>query len=68
MKTIIDKNTGQELFATTIAVDLNENEIAVDEVRIDFMVKPYFNFETRIFYETATAEEIEKYNNDNFIE
>ncbi len=61
MKTILDKNTGHELFATLVAIDLCVNEIAVDEVRTDFMIKPYFNFETRTYYEMATAEEIQNY-------
>lgn len=62
MQTIVDKNTGQELYATALYLELAENEIAVDELRNIFMLKPYFNLLTREFYETATQQEIDDYN------
>jgi hypothetical protein len=50
MKTIIDKNTGKVLYASIIEVDLSENEIAIDELLTEEMENPYFDFETKIFY------------------
>ena len=50
MKTIIDKNTGQVLYATAIELELIENEIAIDELLTENMENPYFDFETKIFY------------------
>jgi len=50
MKTIINKFTGQVLYATIVEVDILENEIAIDEVLTEVLENPYFNFETRTFY------------------
>lgn len=50
MKTVIDKNTGKVLYATIIDIDLLENEIIVDELVVDNFENPYFNFETKTFY------------------
>lgn len=50
MKTVIDKNTGKVLYATIIDIDLLENEIIVDEFVVDNFENPYFNFETKTFY------------------
>lgn len=62
MKTIIDKKTGAELYGTLLDFTDNENEIAVDELRTEWMLKPFFNFETRTYFEGATQEEIDEYN------
>jgi hypothetical protein len=58
MKTIIDKNTGQVLYASFNEVDLKENEIAIDNLLQDNFVSAYWDFDTSTFYENATAEEI----------
>jgi len=58
MKTIIDKNTGKVLYATILEFSDSENEIGVDELVTENFVKPYYNFQTKKFYEGATAEEI----------
>lgn len=50
MKTIIDKNTGQVLYATLIEFELIESEIAIDELLTENMENPYFDFETKTFY------------------
>jgi hypothetical protein len=50
MKTIIDKNTGKVLYGSAIEVHLFENEIQVAEVLTENFENPYFNFETRTFY------------------
>jgi len=55
--TIVDKNTGQELRAM-FESDMLEanpmgrvesNEIAIEELRTEYMENPYFDFETRKF-------------------
>ena len=53
MKTIINKFTGQLLYATVIQVELLENEIAIDELLTEYFENPYFDFETRTFYNKA---------------
>ncbi len=62
MKTIINENTGKVLFASLNVVELQENEIAIDELLTENFVVPYFNQETREFYEGATEEEITEAN------
>jgi hypothetical protein len=47
--TIVD-NTGKELYATLDISILNENQIAIEELRTEEMENPYFDFETRTFY------------------
>jgi hypothetical protein len=59
MKTIINKQSGKVLFAIANFED-TETEIAIDEILTDYFVVPYFNQETREFYEGATPEEIEQ--------
>jgi hypothetical protein len=58
MKTIIDSITGKVLYATSIEVDLQENEIAIDNLLQDNFVEPYWDFENSNFYENATEQEI----------
>jgi len=57
--TIVDKNTGQELRAM-FESDMLEakpmgkiesNEIAIEELCTVYMENPYFDFNTRTFYE-----------------
>ena len=51
MKTIIDKNTGKEICGTLIEdMEVLENEMLIDELRTEEMENPYFDFETRKFY------------------
>jgi len=54
MKTIIDKNTGKVLYATAIELELIENEIDINELLTEVMENPFFNFETRTFYDTKS--------------
>jgi len=58
MKTIIDKNSGKLLYAVLEVENLQPNELAIDELLTETFVNPYFNFETREFYDGATLEEI----------
>jgi hypothetical protein len=50
MKSIIDKNTGKLICATAIEIDILENEMLIDELLTEEMENPYFDFETRTFY------------------
>lgn len=59
MKTIIEIATNQ-VVGVTYANQCLITEILVDELLQVPMVKPYFNFETKEFYEGATQEEIEQ--------
>jgi hypothetical protein len=47
--TIVDQ-TGKELYAVKYISNLNENEIAIEELRTEQMDNPYFDFNTRTFY------------------
>jgi hypothetical protein len=49
LHTIVSQE-GKELYATNDISDLQENEIAITELRTEEMENPCFNFETRIFY------------------
>jgi hypothetical protein len=50
MKTVIDNTTGQLLYCTTIEVVLKENEILIDELLTEAFDNPYFDFNSRTFY------------------
>jgi len=50
MKSIINGITGEFLYCTIVPYELHENEIAIDELLTVLYEKPYFNFETREFY------------------
>jgi len=47
MITIIDKNTGEVLYASFIDVELQENEIIIEGESGNFT---HYNFETKTFY------------------
>lgn len=51
MKTVIDKNTGKLLYATAIEIYLLDNEILVEELLVDNFENPYYDFETKVFYD-----------------
>lgn len=63
MKTIVDKNTGEHLYATVLPIT-EENELAIDELLTEFYIRPFFNFDTRQFYEGASQLQIDEYNNN----
>jgi len=67
MKTVLDKENGKVLYAITDDIKLIDSEIAVDELVTEIMLKPFYNFETKSFYETATKEEVEQFKTDNGI-
>jgi len=47
--TILNKE-GKELYATDDISNLPENEIAIEQLRTVEMDNPYFDFETKEFY------------------
>ena len=56
LKTVIDKETGQELraqFHSTIA----ENEMLIEALRTEPMENPYWDFENGTFYDKTTTDE-----------
>lgn len=56
LKTVIDKETGQELraqFHNTIA----ENEMLITALRTEPMENPYWDFENEVFYDKPTTDE-----------
>jgi hypothetical protein len=59
MKTIIEIATNQ-VIGVTLNNECLETETLIDELLQVEMVKPYFNFDTREFYDGATPEEIEQ--------
>jgi len=59
MKSIINKSTNQ-VVGVTYSNECLKTETLIDELLQVDMVKPYFNFETKEFYEGATQEEIEQ--------
>jgi hypothetical protein len=59
MKTIIEIATS-EVVGVTFSNQCLITEILIDELLQVPMVKPYFNFNTREFYEGATPEEIDQ--------
>jgi hypothetical protein len=46
---ILEKETGKELYYKGDN-EVNDNEIAVEELRVEDMENPYFDFVTREFY------------------
>ncbi len=61
MKTIIEIATNKVVGAT-YSNECLITEILIDELLTDNLVKPYFNFDTREFYEGATQQEIDEAN------
>ena len=57
IKTIIETATGKVIGSTYLNECL-ETEVLVDELLTQNLVIPYFNFETRQFFEAATSQEI----------
>jgi hypothetical protein len=67
MKTVLDKESRKVLYAITDDIELIDGEIAVDELVTEIILKPFYNFESKSFYETATKEEVEQFKKDNEI-
>ena len=56
LKTVIDKETGQELRAQ-FHNQIAENEMLIDALRTEFMENPYWDFENEIFYDKTNTDE-----------
>ena len=50
LKTVINKNTGQELRAQ-FTNEISEKEILIDDLRTETMENPYWDFDKKIFYD-----------------
>ena len=56
LKTVIDKETGQELRAQ-FHDQIVENEILITALRTEPMENPFWDFENEIFYDKTTTDE-----------
>ena len=57
MKAIVNKSTGEVLYCSLEAVNLNDNEAMIDFTTLDF-IKPFYDFKLNTFYEMGTQDEI----------
>ena len=56
LKTVIDKETGQELRAQ-FHDQIEENEMLIDALRTVYMENHYWDFENEVFYDKTTTDE-----------
>ena len=56
LKTVIDKETGQELRAQ-FHEEIAEDEMLIDALRTEFMENTYWDFENEVFYDKTTTDE-----------
>ena len=56
LKTIIDKETGQELRAQ-FHDQIAENEMLIEALRMEPMENPYWDFENEVFYDKIITNE-----------
>ena len=56
LKTVIDKETGQELRAQ-FHNQIAENEMLIEVLRMEPMENPYWDFENNIFYDKIIQNE-----------
>ena len=56
LKTVIDKETGQELRAQ-FHDQIAENEMLIDALRTEIMENPHWDFKNEIFYDKTTTDE-----------
>ena len=56
LKTVIDKETGQELRAQFNDV-IAEDEMLIDALRTEYMENPYWDFQNEVFYDKTTTDE-----------
>ena len=55
LKTVIDKETGQELRAQFHST-ITENEMLIEALRTETMENPYWDFENEVFYDKPLEE------------
>jgi hypothetical protein len=58
MKTIVETNTGKVLFTVVDNYELQDNQMLIDFLVTENFINPCWNFETQVFYEGATTQEI----------
>ena len=56
LKTVIDKETGQELRAQ-FHYQIAENEMLINALRTEPMENPYWDFQNEVFYDKPTNNE-----------
>ena len=56
LKTVIDKETGQELRAQ-FHDQIEENEMLIEALRTEPMENPYWDFENNVFYDKIIPNE-----------
>lgn len=56
LKTVIDKETGQELRAQ-FHNHIAENEMLIESLRTEPMENPYWDFENNVFYDKIVTNE-----------
>ena len=56
LKTVIDKETGQELRAQ-LHDQIAENEMLIEALRTEPMENPYWDFENNVFYDKIITNE-----------
>ena len=56
LKTVIDKETGQELRAQ-FHDQITENEMLITALRREPMENPYWDFDNEVFYDKTTTDE-----------
>ena len=56
IKTVIDKETGQELRAQ-FHDQIAENEMFIEALRMEPMENPYWYFVNKVFYDKTTTDE-----------
>ena len=56
LKTVIDKETGQELRAQ-LHDQIAENEMLIEALRAEPMENPYWDFENEVFYDKIITNE-----------
>jgi hypothetical protein len=64
VKIVVSIESGKVLYSTFEEVDLQDGEIVIYETPNTYLLNPYYNFETKEFYEGATAEQIAEYQNE----
>jgi len=59
--TILNKDTGVILYSTDGEFNLNENEVVAPFAPTELLIKGSFDFKNKVYFETATEQEIESY-------
>ena len=67
LKTVIDKETGQELRAQ-FNNQIAENEMLIEALRTEPMENPYWDFENEVFYDKPLEELKFTHTNDTTID